>query len=112
MPQIDLQYRLGPCARILLRQQPLQLAIWPVATGDETGRAGGQALRRPHIVDAIAETGFDGCDRDGLVRIGFRFVLRILVEQRNQIEIDIALAERFQWLALEIEPSGGPERVD
>ena len=55
-------------APVLLRQQPLQLAVAPLAAGDQAGGAGGQPLRGPHVGDALAERILDRRDRRGLVR--------------------------------------------
>src|SRR5258708_2981483 len=109
----DLVTGVQTCALpISLRQEALQFAVRPVAAGDETGCAGGQPGRGPHVADALPEADLDGRDRHGLVGGGLRFFLCILVEQWNEVEVEIALAERLQRLALEIEPRRGPERVD
>src|SRR6266404_9056935 len=108
MAQVDLQDRPGLGRAIMLRQQALQFAVGPMTAGDETGCAGGQLRRGPHIADALAEAGLDDCDRRGFVGSGLRLVLCTLVEQWDQVEVDIALAERLQRLAFEIEPRRGP----
>src|ERR1700737_974269 len=112
MPQIDLKDRFGPRPPILLRQQALQLPVGPVAACDETGRARGQSRRHPHIAHAIAQAGLDGRDRRGLIGTGLRLILRTLIEKWNEVEVEIALAERLQGLAFEIERRRGPERAD
>src|SRR3984893_1179683 len=109
MPQIDLQDRFGPRSPILLRQQALQLPVGPVAAGDETGRARGQSRRNPPIAHAIAQAGLDDRDRRGLVGTGLRLILRALVEKWNEVEVEIALAERLQGLAFGIEGRRGTE---
>ena len=44
--------------------------------------------------------------------LSLSFSPELVVEQRDQTEIDVALAQRFQRLAAEIERRRGPERVD
>src|SRR6478736_4735036 len=78
--------------------------------GDQAGGAVGQPLRRADIGDLLAERALHRIQH-GLVRFrGFRRA--VLVDQRNQAEIDVALAQRLQRLAVVVRRQDGPERID
>ena len=113
MTQIDLEDRLGAQAPVLLRQDALELAARALAVGNEAGGRAGEARRGLDVADALAERGLDHGNGGGLV--GGRLVLlRLvrLVDARDQVEIEIALAQRLQRLALELRRHRGPEGVD
>ena len=108
---VELEDRLGAAAAILARQQALQLAVAALRAGDQAGGAVGQALRGAHVGDLLAKRVLDGLD-DGRVLVGRRLLLGRLVEQRHQREIDVALAQRLERLAVEVLRHHRPEGVD
>src|SRR3978361_68443 len=98
MVQVDLEDRLGAGPAVLPGQQPLQLTVGAMAARNKAGGAGSQALRDPNIGDAFTERGLEARDDRGLVGIGLGLFL-VLVDRRDQAEIEVALAERFERLA-------------
>ena len=90
MAEVDFKNRLGSDAAILPGQQPLKLAIGTVTAGDQARRAGGKPVRCAHVGDPVAE----GClDRgDDRCFIGIGLDLFLVVEQRDQAKVDVALA--------------------
>ena len=112
MAHVDLEDRLGDGAAVLLRQQPLQLRSrpWPPATRQDAlvvsrCEARTSDTRSPSVSLITAMVAASSAP-DGSLFFG------LVVEQRDQPEIDIALAQRFQRLAAEIERRRGPERID
>ena len=95
MPQIDLQDRLCSRAGRLLRQYPLEHAVGPVTAGNEAGRTGGEPGRGFDVGDAIPQARLDERDGGRLIRRGRGLVLGMLVQKRDEIEIQITLAQRF-----------------
>src|SRR5438270_13750825 len=100
MPQIDLEDRLGPDTARLLRQYPSELAIGPVTARNQARCAGGQSRRGPHVGDTVAQACLDDRYRSRFIGRGLGLVRGLLVDQRDQVEIEIALAQRLQRLAL------------
>ena len=113
MTDIQFQDRLCANAAPLARQQTLDLKIRPMFRGHETGRAVRKPLRGAHLGDMLAERCLHCADDSlGVGLIKLDLLVRRLFEQRHEPEIDIALAERLEGLAAEVQRQGGPERVD
>ena len=101
-----LSSRIGlvPVARDLPRQQALELAVGPLAARHQAGGAVGQPLRGAHVGDRSPSAAFTAAitaASSTAAEAGFGLVRRLL-EQRHQAEIDLALAQRLERLALEI----------
>ena len=102
-------------ARLVLhRQQPLERAVVrrrrrrPGMT-----RSRSAAARRATSETRSPSASLISGNRRRLVGAGFiLLVVGLVIQQRDQGEIDIALAQRLQRLAAEIERRRGPERID
>ncbi len=111
MAQVDLEDRLRHRAAVLLREEALQHAVArsPPATRHEALEVSRCEARTSATRSPSAS--LIGRDRRGLIRFGARPSRPPCRRQPDQAEIDIALAQRLQRLAAEIDRRRGPERV-
>src|ERR1700730_16298139 len=112
---IELEYRLWPGAAVLAGKQTGELAI-KAGTGNETRRTLGQTRRGAHIGYPLTERVLDRGDQRLVIdcaRLGCTLLRRRgLLQQRDETEIDLALAQRLERLALVVLRHGGPQRID
>ncbi len=111
MAHVQLEDRLGAGATVGARQQAVELAVAALGAGDQAGGALGQALRGTHVGDLVAQRLLHGL-QDGRVVVARGLVLGLVIEERDQAEVDIALAQRAQRLAFELLRHGRPEGID
>ena len=80
--------------------QIAQADLRPLAAGDQAGGARREPRRGLDVADALAQRRLDPGDGGGLIRRRLGLVLVLVVfEQRDGVEIDVALAQGLQRLA-------------
>ena len=93
------------------REQALELAIQTRPAGNEAGGAVGRAARGAHVGDALAERHLTAAIRSRPRLAASASALRSsrpVLKQRDESEIDLALAQRLERLAL-VSCGSGPE---
>ena len=114
MLHVELEDGFAAAAAVLAFEQALQFAIPPLRARHQAGGAVGQARRGLHLRHLVAEHLLGGLQHRGIVldRIGAGLLGLLFVDERDQAEIDFALAQRLERLAFEFLRHRRPEGID
>ena len=97
----------------VLPQQPLQMHVDIALVSDQADRAVGQALRRAHVLDRIAQRQFEQRDQAGEFAAGSALSASGLLSRRlDLVEIGRAARHRAEWVLLVFAKRRHPELVD